>query len=309
MSQQLTDELFESHLRFLLTAPSLLADTEIQPVISPSELVSPDQAERLIQQLIDSKPEFEKQLERRRSGRLGIYYETLWGFILQHLPDTEVLAANLPVRNKQRTLGEYDLICRQGNSILHLELAIKFYLGLPDANSDDASPTFQWIGPGLRDRLDIKLQRLFHHQLTLANLPEGKAAITNCTGSSDHLVISKALVQGRLFYPWQTTMPSPEGIATEHYRGDWLPQHMLEHYLSTHPDQTVYKVLGRSEWLTDYATQQPLQKNELLSLYIDDTYFTPMMIFAINKFNNTNSYFFIVPDSWKNSATTILKSL
>ena len=309
MPQQLTDELFQNHLRFLLTAPSLLADTNSRPVTTASELVSPGQTEPLIQHLTHLKPVFEQQLQRRRSGRLGIYYETLWGFILQHLPDIEILAANLPVRNQQRTLGEYDLICQQDNNILHLELAIKFYLGLPDGDTSLPSSTTQWMGPGLRDRLDIKLQRLFHHQLTLANLPEGKATISRCTGSNEYPVISKALVQGRLFYPWQTTMSPPEGIAIGHYRGNWLPQQALDRYVRTHSAQTCYQILQRSEWLTAHATKQSLQKNELLNRYIDGTPCSPVMIAAINQANNVTAYFFLVPNDWQNSATTILKSL
>ena len=43
-------------------------------------------------------------------GRLGIYYERLWHYLLTQDPDSNLLAHNLPVRAGGRTIGEFDCL-------------------------------------------------------------------------------------------------------------------------------------------------------------------------------------------------------
>lgn len=103
--------------------------------------------------------------------RLGIYYETLWHFFLDTDPDTELLAHNLPVREGGRTLGEFDILylCKQTGRHIHLELAVKFYLGLPGSDI--------WLGPGQRDRLDRKIAHLTGRQIRLGALPQAQSQL------------------------------------------------------------------------------------------------------------------------------------
>ncbi len=62
------------------------------------------------------------------------------------------------------TLGELDSLYRDRNGrLVHREIAIKYYLG----SLTPSSAPRDWIGPRRRDRLDLKLDRLVNHQLTL----------------------------------------------------------------------------------------------------------------------------------------------
>ena len=114
-----------------------------------------------LQQLDQDPTALMEHLEQYSSDRLGLYYESLWHYLLQQDPDCELLAHNLPVRDGGQTVGEFDCLfyCRRRKVHIHLELAVKFYLGVASAN--------RWIGPGRHDRLDHKLEHLQQHQSQL----------------------------------------------------------------------------------------------------------------------------------------------
>ena len=78
----------------------------------------------------DARPLLE-HLARRRGSRLGIYFEQLWHFFLTEDPAVDLVAHNLPVRADGRTIGEFDCLyyCRERRRHVHLELAVKYYLG------------------------------------------------------------------------------------------------------------------------------------------------------------------------------------
>jgi len=105
-------------------------------------------------------------LAGQRSPRLGLYFERLWYFFLSEDPGFDLLAHNLPVREGGRTLGEFDLIyfCHARQRAVHLELALKFYLGYGNY-ADNTSPTRAWLGHNSKDRLYLKLERLQGHQV------------------------------------------------------------------------------------------------------------------------------------------------
>jgi len=104
-------------------------------------------------------------LARQPIHRLGHHYERLWQFAALAAPGVELLGHNLAVREGNRTLGELDLLLRDAEGIQPIELAVKFYLGLPSA-----AHAPRWYGPDPRDRLDLKLGHLYRQQLPLAGL-------------------------------------------------------------------------------------------------------------------------------------------
>lgn len=128
----------------------------------------------------------------RPTRRLGHYFETLIAFWLARVPDMQILATNLQVQDAQRTLGEYDfLLCEGHGKILHWEAAVKFYL-----QAEPMSEQQNFIGPGGQDRLDLKLDRVFLHQLKLGYTRAGEAALPH------GWVLDKAwaFIKGYLFY-------------------------------------------------------------------------------------------------------------
>jgi uncharacterized protein len=175
--------------------------------------------------------------------RLGLYYERLWQFILHAAPDVEVLAANLPIRQQGHTLGELDLLLRDDQGVHHLELAIKFYLGVH--TSKDNAPS-NWLGPGGHDRLDIKLDHLRSHQLPLSGRHEARPSLTNLNITPPQAAL---WLSGYLFYPWMAGIAPPQGANPEHLRGCWVAQRHWEEFSATRTDER-WQPLQRQAWLS-----------------------------------------------------------
>lgn len=159
-------------------------------------------------------------IAQRPTRRLGHYFESLIAFFLAYIADTQIIATNLQVQNAQRTLGEYDFLFRDADgNICHWEAAVKFYL-----QAEPLSEQRAFIGRAVRDRLDIKLDRVFQHQLQLGHTPAGRAALPN------GVVLKKtqAFIKGYLFYPvtqvgkyFIPITPIP-GVSDKHLSGWWI---------------------------------------------------------------------------------------
>lgn len=87
-----------------------------------------------------------------RASRMGHYHERLWHWLLDRAPNTCLLGHNLRITRKRNTLGELDMLYRRRDdpTPVHLEVAIKFYLGLPDGpgeatDQEDGSARAGWI--------------------------------------------------------------------------------------------------------------------------------------------------------------------
>ena len=136
--------------------------------------------------------------QRCRSPRLGLVFECLWHFFLQQDPQTELIANNLPIRDGDRSVGELDILyrCHQRDTVVHLELAVKFYLdaGRPQLAGRDQS---RWLGPDCRDRLDKKIDRLQQHQLPLPHTQWGQSVLAEL-GIDEWL--TELVFAGRLFH-------------------------------------------------------------------------------------------------------------
>jgi hypothetical protein len=166
-------------------------------------------------------------LSRARSQRLGIHYERLWQFALQQAPGIALLAANLPVRQGGKTLGEIDLLLRDDEGVHHLELAIKLYLGPADG---DGQMLANWRGAGRADNLQRKLQHLSQQQLPLSSTPAAQEILAGYSASQPQ---AELWMSGYLFYPWPGSCNAPTGSHAQHARGYWLQQRDWQVFLST----------------------------------------------------------------------------
>ena len=172
-------------------------------------------------------------LDGQLATRMGHYHERLWQLLLDNAPHTRLLAHNLRITQRRITLGELDMLyrTRTNPAAVHLEVAIKFYLGLPDG-PDEANSQSRWIGPGGLDSLALKCSHLLHHQLPLSRTPGAQASIAHWLAPRDvgeTAALSDPLTQqlampGVLFYPWQANLPPPTGATAEHRRGLWCHQ-------------------------------------------------------------------------------------
>ncbi|MBB5210978.1 DUF1853 family protein [Microbulbifer hydrolyticus] len=141
------------------------------------------------------EPQLLLQLQQLQNHRLGAYFESLWKFIFDHHPDYVLLAHNLPIRDHGKTLGELDFVVRHipDSAVEHWEVAVKFYLHVDD----------YWVGPGLRDRLDIKLARMAEHQLPIVDTETAQAVLRE---SGIKLDRQWTRVPGRLFTALDSTV-------------------------------------------------------------------------------------------------------
>lgn len=208
-------------LAWTLLSPPLLSDApapQRHPLTASRWGARPDELAAWLR-LLDVQPAIlEAWLAQRSIRRLGLYYERLWQFALGQAPDIDLLVANLPVRQGGQTLGELDLLLRDEEGVHHLELAVKFYLGL----GDDSSAHDRWLGPGSHDRLDIKLQRLCEHQLALPSTPAAQELLSELTCCE---ITSALWLGGYLFQPMPHGCEPPAGANPRHLEGYWLRHH------------------------------------------------------------------------------------
>jgi len=231
-------------LAWALLSPPLLSEAPAQqrhPLAASRWAEHPEELTDWLR-LLDTQPGIlEAWLAQRSIRRLGLYYERLWQFALCQVPDVDLLVANLPIRHDGNTLGEIDLLLRDREGVHHLELAVKFYLGL----GDDSARHDRWLGPGSHDRLDIKLRRLCDHQLRLPSMPAAQLLLSELTSAP----INSALwLGGYLFQPLANSCSPPAGASPQHLGGRWLRHHDWPAFAES-DHETVWQPLPRHAWL------------------------------------------------------------
>jgi hypothetical protein len=187
-------------------------------------------------------------LQSSGHSRLGLYFEALWHFFLETDPDTELLAHNLPVRAGGRTLGEFDIIylCMHSGRHFHLELAVKFYLGLPHSDI--------WLGPGQRDRLDRKIDHLTGRQIRLGENPQARAQLRGLGVETLHRQIE---VKGYLFQPESGSSALPAGFNPALPLSTWYPLDRFRALAHATPADTRWQLLPRQRWLSPPVPGNP----------------------------------------------------
>ncbi|MDI5891916.1 DUF1853 family protein [Halomonas rhizosphaerae] len=200
----------------------------------------------------------EDHLAPALKGRMGLYHERLWQFLLDEAPGTRLLAHNLRIHQGKRTLGELDLLyCRRhAPGPVHLEVAIKFYLGLPQGPGA-ADSQARWIGPGGADSLAAKREHLHRHQLRLAGSPEAREILTQLLSphSAPGLdgpapaLAARLAIPGVLFYPWHSPLPAPREATPAHLQGRWLFARDWQRLRDGLPRDTRGAWLHKPHWL------------------------------------------------------------
>lgn len=211
-------------LAWLLHAPDMLRTPVAgRPSLEELGLEDPQRRQAWLNAFEQQPQEIEARVGPSLVNRLGHYHEKIWHFLLDQAPNTQLLAHNLTVRDgTKRTLGELDLLYRHRDAAqpLHLELAIKYYLGLPQGPQAKGSQA-RWIGPGCADSLAIKRQHSIEHQLPLASRPEAAAILAPFNAPP---LTPRLALLGVLFRPWpcEAQLAAPEEIAPGALFGDWL---------------------------------------------------------------------------------------
>ncbi|MCX4024949.1 DUF1853 family protein [Endozoicomonas sp. SM1973] len=253
-------------------------------------------------------------LASRKSHLLGIYYETLWHYLLAAKLNCKLQTTNLQVKSNQGTLGEFDLIYQASSSEqpFHRELAVKYYLGLPCDSSEAHSPWSYWVGPGLKDRLDLKVNKLINKQGRLSQSIEGQALLQQ---HQLFPVTAEILLQGYLFYPFAAHCPAPQHACIDHLTGYWLTTSQLAEFIEHNQLTDEFVLLAKHEWLSAFsnttsAIQHRLFSSAALNHYATQHFTTsaypyPLLIASgssNHQFWQETLRFFLVPDDWLEKA-------
>ncbi|MGF6749797.1 DUF1853 family protein [Paraburkholderia sp. MM5482-R1] len=298
-------------LAWLLLSPDLL-----RPQLPTGALADPFGTPQELQatldwlRALDAAPALLRQdLAATRITRLGRYAERLLGFFLRHGPATQLIAAGVPLRHAGLTLGECDFLVRtRQGARLHWELAVKCYLHAGDANGAEAARLADYVGPNLKDRLDLKLAHLLDHQLPLSAREE--FASTGYAGAWT----PQMFVKGWLFYRHGEMPTDPAELDPAHGRGWWVTHRDWPAFACAHAHR--WRVLARLEWL---APQYRTQAGADDTCYVDANTLAaqispqhgPTMVAGFIEDNTgrvlERSRGFIVPDDWPEHARCYAK--
>jgi len=191
----------------------------------------------------DANPRpLEEFVAQRNIRRLGFLAEALLAFWISNCGRFELLAENLVVREGGRTLGDFDLLLRDGDAgePVHWELSVKFYLRLPAADGLAA-----YVGPAGHDTLAAKAHRVLTRQLGLAQTAAGKAALARL---GIERVAARAFVKGWLFYPPGMPAGATAGLNPAHGRG-WWRRHVTDISDNWPVPGRGYRIADRLAWL------------------------------------------------------------
>lgn len=241
-----------------------------------------------LRKLDDNSDELIKFLQKTKRKALGNYFEDLIEFWLQRREDTKILARGLQIRDGKLTIGECDFIAEIAGQVTHIEVAVKYYLAIENSTAQQA-----WVGRGLNDRLDIKLDRLFEHQLGLS----ATDAMQNVLHENNIPLIEEkmAILKGYFFQNYFTTNHSlPQNSLAEAEAAYWCK---IDDIGKLPADFRKWQMLQKPHWFTDYDDW--FDVDDLYSTtvkYFEEVKETPVLFNVLISGKATK--FFIAPSLW-----------
>ena len=184
-------------LSAVLGEPSIMQASATMPCIDSSSYKSMQQNAQTWLRALDQNPEplLSHIRATPRHNRLGLYYEALVSFWLQNHSSWQLLAHELPVYEGKRTVGAYDFLVETEEGVVHIETAVKYYLGIRGAPD-----WHDWVGPGLNDCLALKMSKMLSKQIKLSESQAGLRALGE-RGISPP-VAKKLWLKGMYFRPF-----------------------------------------------------------------------------------------------------------
>lgn len=282
-----------------LFSPSLL-DFPVDREGNHWEIAEDEEAHYILEALDKHPAPLENYLLALPDRRLGARFEALWKYFLDAHSFYQVLAANLQVSSNARTLGALDFLVEDFHrrEVVHLELAVKFYLRAPWIHSPGLG---QWIGSNPDDTLAAKMDHLAHHQLPLSALEE-TSALLKIRG----LPLPNrraAVLKGYLFDTMVGGGLAPESVNQKYLRGHWVKIGELESLAALCP-QGPWGIIDKQRWL-DPAPALGLDFPDLCrqaTRYFRNHSDPIMVQCAFNTPDNSfeQKRFFVVSNEWPN---------
>jgi len=290
-------------LAWLIDAPDLVTTQwSGRPSRADLGLEDPQRLSRWLGEVDASPWGLETLIGDTAFTRLGQYHERLWQYLLDTAPGTALLANNVRIQQERRTLGELDILYRQRDSgdIVHLEVAIKFYLGL-ETGPGAADDAMRWIGPGGLDSLALKVGHVSHHQLPLMHTATAQQALATAlaqplkpsltqpseqpqsepmSAALSRPLRSQLAMPGLLFYPWRDELPPPAIGHPNAYHGLWCRWSDWSALCASCPELRFGTCLAKPHWLAPPLPEHWLPRDTLsrsLAAHFA-TYATPVQL-------------------------------
>lgn len=135
--------------------------------------------------------------------------------------DFRILAKNLQIIAKKKTLGELDFILETPDNFhIHVEMVYKFYLYDPDRKG---SWIEKLVGPNLKDNLSFKVKKLKEHQFPMLQQEETLKLLEQLNIST-RAIAQQLVFKAQLFVPVNTTEID---LDKELITGNFYKQHEL----------------------------------------------------------------------------------
>jgi hypothetical protein len=294
-------------LAWLLFSPDLLSNSRAgAPLAQPAATATERKTTLAWLAALDRDPAaLHAQVHKPSLTRLGFYAEALLEYFLTHGPHARLIAANIPLRTAERTLGEVDFLLKNVlGERLHWELAVKFYLQIGEG--EGAATLAHYVGPNLQDRFDLKHARLLNHQLGLSARDE--FASLGFEGPWR----AELFVKGRLFYRdngLSRASNPPAELAENHLRGWWKT---ASEWRDSKGDE-LFASLPRLGWMAERTLSAQegdalVEQTAVLSERVASLP-SPIMVaryerchFPTGDIWREHSRGFIVPDEWPERA-------
>lgn len=226
-------------------------------------------------------------IESLADHRLGTRFEQLLLSIFEQATNIEVIAYNKAIHQDGRTLGAIDYILFDDTHkhYIHLEVAVKFYLG-----DGKLVETESWIGPGRKDHLARKIKHMQTRQCAFSIHPEIRKLIP-----ADAAMTSCSALWGRLFYPMnQIQENGPDFCAANHPRGWWL---RYSDFIQDPMSQQAFAIPDKKFWLN---TTCDIPKDGNLELVRQQLARGPVLL-CFTEVPEHMQWGFVVPDEWSAS--------
>lgn len=189
--------------------------------------------------------------------RLGRRFESLLTALFEQSECVKLLGHGIVVKDQKQTIGELDYLIQLPDHVLHLEVAIKFYAGIGKAT--DRTNTAAWIGPSCQDRLDLKINHLKTHQLTMSQTTLGRQSIAD--EGLAYPTASLGLIFGYLIDPWSDPGHRPIGLNGSN-RSYWAThqeaQAAMRHLSRPYSTDYGWTRLERDQWIAPYTGKATL---------------------------------------------------
>ena len=228
------------------------------------------------------------EMRPNANQKLGHLFEDTLHLLLSASDQLEVLADHLQVFDRnQITLGEMDYILRdvRTQQVFQLELAVKFYLGMPTAEG------WSFPGPNPHDNWQRKLQHMRRHQLTLVQRPEAQALLAERWGCAE--VEARQLIYGCICYPMGVAeCPLPESVRPDCRQGRWLYAQDWQHFFA---DTSEVCMIPKPLWpvVMTAPLRESLPRASISALHAASAERCVMFVLP-----NSEEPHFLVPNHW-----------